>query len=72
MADPIPQPTKPISAADAAELAAFRAAAEREKLIDAEFIRRNQICNGMIPQAMLREIAARQVDEDAKRAAESK
>jgi hypothetical protein len=72
MPDPTPQPAKPISAADAAELAAFRAAAEREKLIEAEFVKRNQICGGAIPAAMLREIAARQVDEEAKRAFESK
>ncbi len=69
MADPLPtNPQKPVSESERKELEAFRAAKAREEAIEKEFVKRAQIAQGMIPEAMLREIAARQVDEEASRA----
>lgn len=71
MAEPAPVLTQK----DAAELAAFRANAERDKRIEADMARRRTICNGAIPDAMLREIATASIAHDdqhaAKEAAES-
>lgn len=55
---------------DAAELAAFRANAERDKRIEADMARRRTICNGAIPDAMLREIATASIAHDERHAAE--
>lgn len=72
MADPIPSKQPTVSESERKELEAYRAAQAREKAIDVEFAKRQEIAKGMIPEKMLREIAARQVDEDARRAAEQK
>ena len=71
MADPLPtnpQKPNPVSESERKELEAFRAAKAREEAIEKEFVKRAQIAQGMSPEAMLREIAARQVDEEASRA----
>jgi len=60
------------TASEKAELEAFRAKDKREKLVKAEIARRSAICQGAIPESMLREVAERQIDHDAKLAAESK
>ncbi len=71
----MPDPTPVLTQKDAAELAAFRANAEREKRIEADTARRRAIRNGAIPDSMLREIATASIAHDdqhaAKEAAES-
>lgn len=71
----MPDPAPVLTQKDAAELAAFRANAEREKRIEADMARRRAICNGAIPDAMLRDIATASIAHDeqhaAKEAAES-
>lgn len=67
MADPIktPAPAPATSESDAAELKQFRAQKARNEAIEAEIKRRQVIAQGMIPIEMLRDISARQVNQDA-------
>lgn len=64
-------PTTP-TASEKAELEAFRAKDKREKRILADMADRRAICQGMIPDNMLREISTRQIDDDDRKAAASK
>lgn len=67
MAEPAPV----LSSKDSAELAAFRANAEYEKRIAEIIAERRAICNGAIPDSMLRDIAITQIAHDKRMAAEA-
>ena len=65
MADPVPV----LSSKDSAELAAFRENAAYEKRIAEIIAERRAICNGAIPDSMLRDIAITQIASDKANAA---
>ena len=67
MADPAPV----LTSKDSAELAAFRENAAYEKRIAEIIAERRSICNGAIPDSMLRDIAITQIAHDKAMAAES-
>jgi len=67
MADPAPV----LTSKDSAELAAFRENAAYEKRISEIIAERRAICNGAIPDSMLRGIAITQIAHDKSMAAES-
>lgn len=72
MADPVSQPAQSLPAKEAAELAAFRANAAREKRISEIMAERSAICGGAIPEPMLRQIALAQVAHDEREAKAAK
>lgn len=68
MPDPIPV----LTAKDSAELAAFREKDAYEKRISEIIAERRAICNGAIPDSMLRDIAITQIASDKANAAAEK
>ena len=72
MADPVPTQKEQLSQSDKEKLAAFEAAASREKRIQADMAWRRDISRGGIPDNMLREIAEAQIAHDDREAAKTK